>query len=105
MRCDDRKIRPNDIPAKDPIATDGQKAGVGEDSPERDGGEEDCVPPPRIKKKKNPSRMLSKTWTQLDRLNPTPSNDHNLKMYEKSENLQRENYHQFTSTYNNLNHF
>jgi len=29
MRCDDRKIRPNDIPAKDPIATDGQKAGVG----------------------------------------------------------------------------
>jgi len=50
MRCDDRKIRPNDIPAKDPIATDGQKA-RGEDSPERDGGEEDCVAPPRIKKK------------------------------------------------------
>ena len=29
MRCDDRKIRPNDIPATDPIANAGQKAGVG----------------------------------------------------------------------------
>jgi len=104
MRCDDRKIRPNDIPAKDPIATDGQKAGVGKTRLRGMEGKR-IVYLLSVSKKKNPSRMLSKTWTQLDRLNPTPSNDHNLKMYEKSENLQRENYHQFTSTYNNLNHF
>merc|ERR1719388_419853 len=104
MRCDERKIRPNDIPATDPIANAGQKAGVGKTRLRGMEGKRIVYLFP-VSKKKNPSRMLSKTWTQLYRLNPTPLNDHNLKMYEKSENLQRENYHQFTSTYNNLNHF